>query len=75
MTWALFVAGCPTQVLSQWSVDDAATALLMTRFYQELKAGQPKGTALRTAERELRRNAKYAHPYYWAPFQLVGQWR
>ena len=75
MTWALFVAGCPTQVLSQWSVDDAATALLMARFYQELKAGQPKGASLRTAERELRRNPKYAHPYYWAPFQLVGQWR
>ncbi len=75
MTWALFVAGCPTQVLSQWSVDDAATALLMARFYRELKAGQAKGTALRTAERELRRNPKYAHPYYWAPFQLVGQWR
>ena len=75
MTWALFVAGCPTQVLSQWSVDDAATALLMTRFYRELKGGQAKGVALQTASRELRRNSKYAHPYYWAPFQLVGQWR
>ena len=42
MTWALFVAGCPTQVLSQWSVDDTATALLMARFYQELKSGAGK---------------------------------
>ena len=25
LTWALFVAGCPTQVVSQWAVDDAST--------------------------------------------------
>lgn len=77
LTWALFVAGAPTQVLSQWSVDDASTAELMTGFYTHLKAGKAKGKALREAGLELmkREKGKYRHPYYWAPFVLVGDWR
>src|SRR5262249_26475397 len=53
LTWALFVAGCPTQVASQWSVDDLSTARLMARFYTRLKAGQGKGNALRRAALSL----------------------
>lgn len=83
LTWALFAAGVPTQVLSQWSVDDAATAELMTRFYTYLKAGLTKGAALRKAEisllqgdRQFRVNKRsWQHPYYWAPFVLMGDWR
>lgn len=89
LTWALFVAGVPTQCLSQWSVDDNVTAELMTRFYANLKAGQPKAMALRNATLSLFRplsrqmgranpdsrthHPKWAHPYYWAPFILIGK--
>ena len=73
LTWALLCAGCPTQVVSQWSVDDAATALLMGKFYANLKAGQPKATALRQAAQALRSMPKYRHPYYWAAFVLMGE--
>jgi CHAT domain-containing protein/tetratricopeptide (TPR) repeat protein len=76
LTWALFVAGCPTQVVSQWAVDDASTALLMGRFYENLtlrKMG--KAQALKDAEGWLRaQNPKYRHPYYWAPFVVNGAW-
>jgi CHAT domain-containing protein len=75
MTWALFVAGAPTQVVSQWSVDDASTATLMERFYGGIKRGEAKGLALRAAALSLRKDGKHAHPYYWAPFILVGDWR
>jgi len=76
LTWALFVAGAPTQVLSQWAVDDASTATLMERFYAKLSQPQAgKGEALRAAALSLRRDRKHAHPYYWAPFILVGDWR
>ncbi len=84
LTWALFVAGAPTQVLSQWGVDDASTARLMEEFYRRLKRGEAKGAALRQAALSLMRlpspkstidNRKYSHPYYWAPFILVGDWR
>jgi len=58
---ALFLAGARTVVLSLWQVDDDATALLMTRFYQNLLGKReglehplPKAEALREAKRWLR---------------------
>jgi CHAT domain-containing protein len=75
LTWALFVAGCPTQIVSQWSVHDTATAQLMSRFYRNLQAGQGKADSLRQAALSLRKQKAFAHPYYWSPFVLVGGWR
>jgi CHAT domain-containing protein/Tfp pilus assembly protein PilF len=75
LTWALFVAGSPTQVVSQWKVDDASTAILMREFYTRLKAGQNKDVALRMASLQLQSDREYAHPFYWAPFILMGDWR
>jgi CHAT domain-containing protein len=77
LTWALFVAGAPTQVVSQWAVADASTADLMTRFYAHLKQneGKNKGAALRAAMQDLRKDERYKHPFYWRPFILVGDWR
>ena len=75
LTWALTVAGVPTQIVSQWSVDDKATADLMIGFYTRLKAGRGKGAALQTAMQAVRNDPKRRHPYYWAPFVLVGDWR
>lgn len=78
LTWALFVAGAPTQVLSQWSLDDASTATLMQRFYAALIGGRArygKARALRAAELSLLRDGEHRHPYFWAPFLLMGDWR
>lgn len=75
LTWALFVAGAPTQVLSQWAVNDASTATLMERFYRKAARSEAKGASLRSAALSLLRDNKHAHPYYWAPFILVGDWR
>lgn len=80
LSWALFAAGAPAQIVSQWSVDDKATAILMQNFYRGLKKGQTKGGALRNASLSLLksatgRDAKWKHPYYWAPFILLGDWR
>jgi CHAT domain-containing protein len=36
LPWGFFYAGAPTVVASLWKVDDTATALLMTRFYENL---------------------------------------
>lgn len=73
LTWALLCAGCPAQVVSQWSVDDAATAQLMTGFYRKLKAGKDKAESLRSASLALRQTPKHHHPYYWAAFVLMGR--
>ena len=72
LSWALFAAGSPTQVVSQWEVNDASTALLMDYFYKQLSQGQSKGVALQQASAQLMQTASYRHPYYWAPFTLLG---
>jgi len=69
---AFLAAGATSLVLSMWAVHDASTAHLMQHFYQTLFAGATKATALRTAQRALRQERAYTHPYFWAPFLLVG---
>jgi CHAT domain-containing protein len=56
-------------VASLWKVDDRATSLLMTRFYESLKS-HDKRDALREAQ--LATKAQYPHPFYWAAFELTG---
>ena len=75
LTWATFAAGVPAQVVSQWSVDDAVTASLMGAFYRGLKQGKSKDAALRDAALGLLRDGSHSHPFYWAPFVVMGDWR
>jgi CHAT domain-containing protein len=63
-----------------WKVDDAATAEFMTRFYQRLKGGEGRADALAAVQREFRSGIAgkpddWKRPYYWAAWQLVGDWR
>jgi CHAT domain-containing protein len=64
-------AGAPSLLLSLWPADDAATAEFMGEFYARVRAGETKREALRSAQREVMR--RHAHPYYWAPFSLIGR--
>jgi len=70
LTRAFFFAGAPTVVASLWNVNDAATALLMERFYTHLQEGMSKAAALRQAQLDLQ--TTYSDPYYWAGFVLSG---
>jgi CHAT domain-containing protein len=63
-------AGATSVVISLWDVNDRTTADLMKYFYGNLAAGQCKSEALRRAMLQLRK--EHAHPYYWAPFLLMG---
>jgi CHAT domain-containing protein len=67
-----FSAGAPTLLLSLWTVDDAATAALMTDFYRRLGAGDAPAAALRAAQRQQLQ--EHPHPFFWSPFVLVGRW-
>jgi CHAT domain-containing protein len=67
----LFQAGAQSMVLSLWDVHDASTKEFMAAFYTGLQKGLAKASALRKAMIELR--SKYPHPYYWAPFSLIGK--
>lgn len=66
----LLLAGVSSLVVSLWRVNDASTAQFAVRFYRALLAGKPKPQALREAALFVR--ARLGHPYYWAPFVLVG---
>jgi CHAT domain-containing protein len=67
----LLSAGAQSLLLSLWDVHDRTTAQLMTSFYSELQVHGDKGVALRQTMLELRRT--HSHPYYWAPFVLIGK--
>ncbi len=70
LTRGLLAAGCSTVVASLWTVNDESTAKLMAGFYASLRQGDEPAEALRAAMLELRR--AYDHPYFWAPFVVVG---
>ncbi|MGE4296991.1 MAG: CHAT domain-containing protein [Desulfovibrionaceae bacterium] len=69
---AFFVAGSPSLVTTLWPIADEPSALLVERFYAELKSGKDKARALQAAKRHLM--AKGYAPYYWSPFVLQGDW-
>lgn len=68
-------AGCPTVTASLWQVSDDSTKLLMEKFYQELNGGATPAAALQTAQKALIASEDTRHPYHWAPFLLIGDWR
>ena len=68
-----FVAGVPTVVASLWPVDSDAAADLMIKFHQHHRDRMPVAQALQQAQLDLiRGDARYRHPYYWAPFLTIG---
>lgn len=72
---AFLSAGAASLVATLWTVEDRSTALLMQRFYQRLAQGESRGGALRQAQLQFLQedeNKMYNHPYFWAPFFLVG---
>ena len=73
LSWALFGAGCPAVVVSQWNVESQSTTELMIAFHRHLLAGETTSQALRSAGLELQKHPQYQHPFYWAPFVLIGE--
>ncbi len=74
----LLYAGTRAVLVSLWDVDDRSTTDFMKSFYGHMKIGANMAHALQQAMRELRTN--YPHPYFWAPFVLIGnvhggEWR
>ncbi|MEO1403555.1 MAG: CHAT domain-containing protein [Cyanobacteria bacterium J06635_1] len=68
-------AGARSIVSTLWSVADASTAQFITHFYQNLTQQTTKAGALRQAQLSLLHAQNYNHPYFWAPFVLVGNWQ
>ena len=72
---ALVIAGAESQVMSLWSVSDTATRDLMIDYYTRLQKGEGRGEALRNAQLNMLKSTDRRHPYYWASFIQLGDWR
>jgi CHAT domain-containing protein/Tfp pilus assembly protein PilF len=82
LSWAMFIAGVPSLVVSQWKVEATGTRDLMVSFHRALMPGKEanngtpvKSEALRQAALKLMKNPETRHPFYWAGFVLVGDGR
>ena len=63
-------AGARALVVSLWAVNDKSTSKLMSEMYSRIKLGQSKRRSLRAAQLAIKE--EFGHPYYWAPFTLIG---
>lgn len=85
---AFQIAGARSVLASLWAVNDISTSELMIRFYKHLRAGESKDRALQLAQQELIGGPievtledgtvemrDFSAPYYWAAFQLIGDWK
>ncbi len=74
-TRSFLSAGASTLLVSLWPVSDVATEHLMNTLYTGLSQGEDVQDAMRAAQRAVLANPATAHPYYWASFNLIGDWR
>ncbi len=69
---SFFAAGARALLVSNWAVHSEATQKLMTNFASAYQKSSTKSDALRSAMLSLAQDQQYAHPYYWAPFDIIG---
>jgi CHAT domain-containing protein/Tfp pilus assembly protein PilF len=71
MSWALFIAGTPATVASQWKVESDSTSRLMLEFHRNARR-EPRAKALRDAALAVMKNPEWRHPFYWSGFVVIG---
>ena len=74
-TRAFLGAGASTLVVSLWPVADESTERLMANFHHGRVKGTNRNRALRDAQLTLLKDDNFRDPFYWAPFNLIGDWR
>jgi CHAT domain-containing protein/predicted negative regulator of RcsB-dependent stress response len=72
---AFLSAGASALIASLWPVSDDATEVLMSALYRELAAGRDLQRAMQAGQLAVLRQPQTAHPFFWAPFNLIGDWR
>ena len=74
-TRAFLGAGTSALVVSLWPVADESTERFMASFHGERAKGANRHTALRVAQLAVLKDENYRDPFFWAPFNLIGDWR
>jgi CHAT domain-containing protein len=70
---SFLLAGAKSVIISLWNVEDKSTALFFDKFYEKLFDGYGKAESLRLAKMYLKNETEYNHPFFWAPFILIGE--
>ena len=74
-TRSFLSAGTSSLIASLWPVSDDAADIMMTTLYRELSGGADLQSAMQSAQLAVLRSPKMQHPFFWAPFNLIGNWR
>jgi CHAT domain-containing protein len=75
LTHSFMSAGSKSVLASLWKVDDRATAALMAEFYKGmLQKGMTPAAALRSAKLKMMSEKQWSAAYYWAGFELQGEY-
>jgi CHAT domain-containing protein/Tfp pilus assembly protein PilF len=76
LTRGFMYAGASRVVASLWNVSDVGTSELMARFYKAIEQDKLRPPAgLRAAQIQMWKQKQWRSPYYWAAFQLQGEWK
>jgi CHAT domain-containing protein len=75
LTRGFMYAGAERVMFSLWNVNDKSTSILMTKFYTSMKEGLTPAAALRQAQIAMWKDKQWSTPYYWAAFQIQGEWQ
>jgi CHAT domain-containing protein len=77
LTRGFLSSGAARVIVTLWSVEDQATAEMMSRFYRRTLGPQAMtpAAALRATQEEMWREGRWGAPYYWGGFVLQGNWR
>jgi len=74
-TRSFLSAGASSMVASLWPVADDSTEALMTRLYQSMTEGADLMDSMRAAQIDVQKRRRFAHPFFWAPFNVIGNGR
>jgi CHAT domain-containing protein/predicted negative regulator of RcsB-dependent stress response len=74
-TRSFLSAGTSSLISSLWPVSDDATAILMSTLYAELARGRDVQQAMQAGQLAVLKDPRMSHPFFWAPFNLIGNWR
>ena len=81
LAWSLFIAGCPSSVIGRWGTGSPSTTEVMLELHRSLQSASTPRTAVSKAKNlqhsmlRVLRGGQYQHPFYWAGFSLVGDFR
>ena len=70
---SFLMAGAKSVIISLWDVEDESTSILFMKFYEYLKLGNSKSESLRLAKMYLKNETRFDHPFFWAPFIIMGE--